>query len=398
MARGPAGQRFAAVATRLGLAVLVASCCVAVAETGLAARLAGQAVAREAVARVGAAAAAVSATPEATPLHTRLMPLAAEPDVVAVRAVRADGTVLATVAHPSGPGPTRPREVAALGADALAAVRQVTAGAAPAQLRAGSVVTALRVGGEPAALVVTLDPAPGDRRSRQLWQALAVALALGALAAVPLVFLTGGRRLARRHAQAVSAAATDDLTGLGSRRAFRRDLAAQVDLARRRGHPLTLALIDVNGLELVNSTIGRRRGDALIAALGGALGRAVTGGRGWRSYRVGGDAFAIVMPATTMDEAFDLTDRLRGTLAADAAPLTANVGLSGLDAQRCPDVETLLIAADSALFEARALGGNRVVGSSEEGTGLRWVATPGRAPAAPGGRPGLAGPGLAGPG
>ncbi|MEJ2577616.1 MAG: GGDEF domain-containing protein, partial [Kineosporiaceae bacterium] len=240
-----------------------------------------------------------------------------------------------------------------------------------------TVVAPVQVDGTRGVLVVALDTHDARQRARQLWLLLGVVLLLGALSLAPLVFLGGGRGLIRRYRQALAAGSTDDLTGLGTRRSFRRDLAAEVARASRHGHPLTVALLDVNGLELVNSTVGRRRGDALLAALGVALGTAMRQVPGRRTYRVGGDAFAVVMPGSTVDQAFAVTDDLRATISRTAAPLTANVGLSTLDPERCPDVETLLIAADAALFEARALGGNRVVASGEEGTGLRWVATSG---------------------
>jgi diguanylate cyclase (GGDEF)-like protein len=205
-----------------------------------------------------------------------------------------------------------------------------------------------------------------------------VTLMLGAGSTGALVFLTGGWALVRRHERALRAAASDDLTGLGSRRAFRHDLRAHVEHASRRGLPLTLALIDVNGLETVNRTVGRRRGDALLLDIASVLHRtAGPVGRPVPAYRIGGDAFAVIMPGTAQDDAFTLTDTLRRRIGLDAAPLTANVGLGVLDPLRCPDPETLLIAADAALFEACSLGGNRVVGAGDGGTGLRWVATSG---------------------
>ena len=409
MSREPSARRSGAFAARLALSVLVGACLLAIPETLVSARLAGGAVTRETVARVQAAVEAASvvtspsstdpgstavdtaaegdpslgASPSLADVVAGLGGLARERDVTGLWIVAADGTLLAQLRSAGSVQLT-----AGLSADAIDLVRQGTArstsGAAAGRGRTVAVPLELAAG--PAAVVVTLDAAGPSGRTRDLWRALALVLGLGAVALIPLVFVLGGRGLAHRHAQALTAAATDDLTGLGSRRAFRLDLADEVTRARRRDRPLTLALLDLNGLELVNSTVGRRRGDALLAALGAALhDNRWDRRRSWhgvadRAYRVGGDAFAVLMPGTSLEDAFSLTDRLRRQIALDAAPLTANVGLSSLDDDRCPDAETLLIAADAALFEARALGGNRVVGSAEQTTGLRWLATSGRDP------------------
>ncbi len=84
----------------------------------------------------------------------------------------------------------------------------------------------------------------------------------------------------------------------------------------------------------------------------------------------------MVLPGVGTDAAFDVVDELLGHVARTAAPLSAGAGLATLDA-RCPDAQLLLVGASAALDEARSLGGGRVVASAEEGTGLRWLATPG---------------------
>lgn len=197
-------------------------------------------------------------------------------------------------------------------------------------------------------------------------------LAGGGLAMVPVTLVGGGRALARWHEQAVAAAGRDDLTGLGSRPALRADLSRAVTRARRSGQPLTLVLFDVNLLAEINESFGRRRGDELLTCLGTALRQAC----GEAAYRVGGDAFAVLLAGTGQDEAFAVADELRLRVAGAARPLTANVGLCTLDERRWPDPETLLIGADAALHEARRLGGNRVVASGDGDLGLRWLATP----------------------
>jgi diguanylate cyclase (GGDEF)-like protein len=311
-------------------------------------------------------------------LTERLATLDAEPEVLSMLVVDERSTVLVGLPGSTDPGARTPdiSDAVRTAVSGVARTRQtVTTTGQDARL---TVTVPLRLPDRAAALSVELDAGPAAARAAQLWRALGVALMLGAGATTGLVFVTGGWTLARRHERALLAAGSDDLTGLGSRRAFRRDLRVHVENAARHGLPLTLALIDVNGLESVNGTVGRRRGDALLVGVGSVLQRAAGPiGHPVLAYRIGGDAFALILPGTGQDDAFTLTDTLRRHIGLDAAPLTANVGLGVLDPLRCPDPETLLIAADAALFEARSLGGNRVVGAGDGGTGLRWVATSG---------------------
>jgi diguanylate cyclase (GGDEF)-like protein len=409
-------------AARLAVAVLLAACLGSALVALMADRLAAGAVRRETVVRVTAAADAVAsqlsrpapgptsaqpvpeetAVPEETTappeeagpdpqavsdagpapltrsLTERLATLDAEPEVLGMLVVDEHGTVLVDLpgtTHPDARAPGSPTQVRTALVETARTGRTVTATGPGLGL---TVSVPMRLPDRAAALQVNLDGGPAAARAAQLWRALGVALMLGAGATTALVFVTGGWTLARRHERALLAAGSDDLTGLGSRRAFRRDLRIHVDHASRHGLALTLALIDVNGLESVNGTVGRRRGDALLLGVGSVLQRAAESvGHPVLAYRIGGDAFALILPGTGQDDAFTLTDTLRRHIGLDAAPLTANVGLSVLDQLRCPDPETLLIAADAALFEARSLGGNRVVGAGDGGTGLRWVATSG---------------------
>jgi diguanylate cyclase (GGDEF)-like protein len=371
-----------AFALRLAAIVFLTAVTVAAAETILAIQLIDRAVVQESISRVDAAAASVStATADAQDVPgtivNRVTPLTAEPDVTDVVAILADGE---TVVLPEL-GTAVTTDPQALDEEVRGTVDAVLDDGRTRYIDTGdhkrTVVAPITVADRRGALAVTLDTQDSAVRAQQLWLLFGLALLLGALAMAPLVFLGGARRLIRRYGQALATGNTDDLTGLGTRRAFRRDLSAHVARAQQEGTSLTLALLDVNGLELVNSTVGRRRRDALLAALGKALGAAMHQIPGRRTYRIGGDAFAIIMPGTSQHDVFAITDDLRSTIARTVAPLTANVGLASFDDECCADMESLLITADAALFEARSLGGNRVVGANGSDDEPRWMATSG---------------------
>jgi diguanylate cyclase (GGDEF)-like protein len=346
-------RRAGSFATRLVLAVLVTACLTAAAQSVLAGRLAVRAMERDAVSQVvdfaAGAQARVARHPAPTApdvstdraaLEADVADLVAQHGVVAVRVVEA----------PPGDQPSVVRTVSGL--------REVLVVTAAVGLRSGEV-----------GLQVTLDTADAYDRSTALRRSLVVVIGLGAVAAVPLVLMLGGRRLLRRHRDVLRLSVTDDVTGTGSRRAFTANLEDAVEAAVRSGSALTVVLAEVNGLGVVTSTVGRRRADTLFAEAGGIL----RSRHPEHAYRIGGDVFALVVPGAGLDEAFALADELRAEVAEKTPPLALAIGLAGLDG-RCTDAETLLIAADAALDEARSLGGNRVVGPGDSTFGLRWVA------------------------
>jgi diguanylate cyclase (GGDEF)-like protein len=346
-------RRAGAFATRLVLAVLVTACLTAAAQAVLAGRLAVRAVEREAVSQVVDVAAGAQARVARRPLpggpdasadraalEAEVLDLGTQHGVVAARVVDTPAGDETTVVRTSSEG------------------REVLVVTAPVDLPSGSL-----------GLQVTLDTADARGRSAALSRSLVVVIGLGALASVPLVLALGGRRLVRRYRDVLLLAGTDDLTGIGSRRAFIEDLESAVERATRSGETLTLVLAELGGLAVVTTTVGRRRADTLLAEAGGILGSRHPD----HAYRIGGDVFAIVVRGAGPDAAFALADALRAEVAERTPPLGLAVGLAGLDG-RCTDAETLLIAADAALDEARSLGGNRVVGPGDSTFGLRWVA------------------------
>ena len=268
------------------------------------------------------------------------------------------------------PVPTRPRPPAAR--------TWVAARLAVAVLAAALLVALL----EAAVLDVTVLQTPAGRpTAADRWHVVDV-LAGGAALVVPLTLLLGGWRLARGHARALRELAVDDLTGVRSRRAFGADLPDAVRAAADSRQPLTLALVELAGVGTAVDLLGRRRAELLVCAAAATLAAPQRPGPAVApaTYRLAGEVFAVVLPGVGTDSAFDVVDELLGQVARTAAPLSAGAGLATLDA-RCPDAQMLLVGASAALDEARSLGGGRVVASAEEGTGLRWLATPGHAEA-----------------
>jgi diguanylate cyclase (GGDEF)-like protein len=152
-------------------------------------------------------------------------------------------------------------------------------------------------------------------------------------------------------------ALTDALTGLGNRRAFDRDLERDIARARRASTPLTLAIIDLDGLKQINDREGHAAGDQAIAAIGRAL--RATSRRADRAYRIGGDEFAVILSDAVLAEPDQLVTRLQ-----EAGAPACSVGIASAPPER---LEELFEQADRALYRNRAEARRRGEGPIELG-------------------------------
>ena len=160
-------------------------------------------------------------------------------------------------------------------------------------------------------------------------------------------------RLARR----------DELTGLGNRRELAEALERELAHRERYGGDLSVALIDVDHFKLVNDRFGHLAGDEVLRRIGHEL----TQGRRRVDVvgRFGGEEFLIVLPQTSLQGAQAALEAVRERVARlDLADVAHAVTVSCGIATAAPGqltLESLVGAADRALYAAKAGGRNRVV-------------------------------------
>lgn len=118
-------------------------------------------------------------------------------------------------------------------------------------------------------------------------------------------------------------ARTDSMTGLANRKEFERALDRAIASAKRYRRPLTLVMLDLDGLKQINDEQGHQAGDAAIREVGGALQAAVRASD--TSARVGGDEFALAMPDTTVDQALEVLRRIEALLAGSHLRVSAGI-------------------------------------------------------------------------
>ncbi|MEP6569260.1 MAG: diguanylate cyclase [Acidobacteriota bacterium] len=163
------------------------------------------------------------------------------------------------------------------------------------------------------------------------------------------------------------AAFSDQLSGLANRRRFERQLEREYSRTLRFGHPFSLLMIDLDNFKNLNDTFGHNAGDEAIRRIGRVL-REKTRGIDLAS-RIGGDEFVVLLVETDHQGAMEFAERLRSAIKSTAIPLanpiTASFGVAECSSSEQSAADTFN-AADSALYEAKRNGRDRVVGKHEK--------------------------------
>jgi len=160
---------------------------------------------------------------------------------------------------------------------------------------------------------------------------------------------------------------TDGLTGLANRRRFDEALASEWARSQRSGNPLALAMIDIDWFKAYNDHFGHLAGDDCLRGVAGVLARCAARSTDLVA-RYGGEEFAIISPSTTAAQMQTVVLNVQHTLAAMALPhpatpsgcVTLCIGVATRVAQAGEAPESLVAAADRALYQAKASGRNRV--------------------------------------
>lgn len=165
-------------------------------------------------------------------------------------------------------------------------------------------------------------------------------------------------------------ATSDGLTGLANRRHFDERLAEEWARAKRDGTPLSLLLIDVDHFKKFNDQYGHQAGDACLRALARIL-EAHVRRPADLAARYGGEEFALLLPNTDSEGCEQVGERVRealrelGMLHASNLPskiVTVSLGgATNVPAQGASDCDTLVAAADRALYAAKDEGRDRLI-------------------------------------
>ena len=157
----------------------------------------------------------------------------------------------------------------------------------------------------------------------------------------------------------------DPLTEVSIRRPFLKTLNKEFDRSRELGHPISVAMLDVDDFKNVNDTHGHGAGDETLRVVSGMLIRE------FRTIdlvgRLGGEEFAVVFPETDLAGAQIACERLVANIRETPVPIgdeeikvTVSVGVAGASSETI-DGPNILSKADELLYQAKAGGKDRVV-------------------------------------
>jgi len=175
-------------------------------------------------------------------------------------------------------------------------------------------------------------------------------------------------KLTRANHELAQIARSDPLTGLGNRLFADERLLEEFLHMKNSGIMFSVLLIDIDFFKRVNDAHGHEAGDSVLKEVAHIMTQAVRTSD--FLARFGGEEFLVVLPATTLDHALIVAEKIRAAVAATTLPgmdhITLSIGaaLASIDNSNKEDV---VRHADQALYEAKAQGRNRVCAWSAPG-------------------------------
>jgi diguanylate cyclase (GGDEF)-like protein len=161
----------------------------------------------------------------------------------------------------------------------------------------------------------------------------------------------------------------DGLTGIANRRMFDQTLEIEWNRARLIGTHLSLVLVDIDHFKRLNDTVGHQMGDECLKLIAAELANAARRATDFVA-RFGGEEFVLILPGTDPLQAAQLAESarlavkrlgIRYSNQSAGASVTISLGVASAFGDLFPSAESLVKAADRALYEAKHQGRNRTV-------------------------------------
>jgi diguanylate cyclase (GGDEF) domain len=159
---------------------------------------------------------------------------------------------------------------------------------------------------------------------------------------------------------------TDPLTGLPNRRYLEERLTEELNRSKRYDYPMSFLMIDIDDFKSYNDNNGHQAGDLALQITGHCLKAALRSAD--IASRYGGEEFCILLPQTSVAEAGVIADRIRHRVSTTHFPhgksqplgrVTISIGVATYSTI-VNSAETVIAAADRALYQAKSLGKDRV--------------------------------------
>jgi len=221
-----------------------------------------------------------------------------------------------------------------------------------------SLILLLRTGGAALGLIDLSQP-----DDRMTWQGIILLGAICAVLSIALGFVC--MTMERAEQRNYELAMKDVLTGLSNRRAISDVLQVAVARAQRHGQLLSVLMLDIDHFKRINDSYGHQAGDVVLRSVAQTLSSRLRAQD--EIGRFGGEEFLVVLPDTGLDGALILAEALRAAI--EATPTqwgahriaaTISIGLRGGMVAGGDTADSVVAAADAALYRAKQGGRNRV--------------------------------------
>jgi diguanylate cyclase (GGDEF)-like protein len=204
-----------------------------------------------------------------------------------------------------------------------------------------------------------------DKFTSSIWVTIfSIELVLYAVGTVFVIFMLVSERTVSTHR---TAAAMDPLTAMFNRRGFAEACSRVIAREAEAGRPVTVLIFDIDHFKQINDRFGHPAGDEILKLFAAIV---VSNLRiSDLSGRIGGEEFAALLPCG-LEEGVFVADRVREAFATSGitcedgpVDTTVSIGVAGGPAGT--ELEVLLAAADTALYQAKRGGRNRVEAAVE---------------------------------
>ena len=168
---------------------------------------------------------------------------------------------------------------------------------------------------------------------------------------------------------------TDPLTGVFNRRYFESRCQEEISHTRRHKAPLSCMFLDIDKFKRINDTYGHAAGDVVLRTVSQLIKSGLRGND--VMARFGGEEFVVLLPQTGLQTACEIAERIRISVAAYSHPVSAKENLAvtiSIGVAQAPDeldeddmavAHKMLAAADTAVYQAKKSGRNKVVSEAD---------------------------------
>jgi diguanylate cyclase (GGDEF)-like protein len=207
---------------------------------------------------------------------------------------------------------------------------------------------------------------PHDEKfASSIWvTGFSVELVLYAVGTVFVIFMLVSERAVSAHKNAAS---TDPLTGMFNRRGFSEISSRLIEREAKAGRPVTALIFDIDHFKSINDRFGHPAGDEVLKLFATVVINTLRISD--LSGRIGGEEFAALLPCP-LEEGVVAAERVREAFAnsgivVEDGPVDTTVSIGVAGGPAGTELEVLLAAADTALYQAKRSGRNRVEAAEE---------------------------------